>query len=275
MNKISLGTSSIFPLSLETSFAIAHEAGYDGVEVMITNDPKTRNISCLKSLEEKYSISVTSFHAPVLLLTHFVWGTNPETKLQKTAELAANMGSDTVVVHPPFSWQNKYSLNFLKTVNKISLNTGVIIGVENMFPWGLRGKEMKAYSPSWEEIIQHFPKITFDFSHAALAGWDSLQVTKNLGDKLHHIHLCDGFGWNNQKDRKKVFDEHLPPGFGNQPVKETLNFLASQKWNGHIVSEINTRKFKGFTEKVEVLKNAADFARKAINSTSLSSIQNT
>jgi sugar phosphate isomerase/epimerase len=264
MNLIGLGTSSVFPAKLEESFAIAKEAGYDGLEIMITNDKQTRDSNYIKSLVEKYSLPVISFHAPVLLLTHFVWGTDPEVKLQKSAELAAEMDSDTVVVHPPFSWQGKYSVDFLKIVEKISNDTGVHIGVENMFPWRMRGKEVKAYKPSWEEIISVTPKITLDFSHAALAGLDSLAVAENLGDKLHHIHLCDGIGKSNPEEKDKIFDEHLPPGLGNQPVAKTLTMLAGKSWNGHVVAEINTRKYRGRDAKIAVLKETTDFARNAL-----------
>lgn len=264
MNLVGLGTSSVFPAKLEECFSIAQEAGYDGVEIMITNDKQTRDSDYIKTLVEKYSMPVLSFHAPVLLLTHFVWGTDPEVKLQKSAELAAEMSSDTVVVHPPFSWQGKYSLDFLQIVEKISKNTGVHIGVENMFPWRLRGKEVKAYKPSWQEIIDTTPKITLDFSHAALSGLDSLAIANEIGDQLHHIHLCDGIGKSNPDEKDKIFDEHLPPGLGNQPVAETLTMLSSKNWKGHVVAEINTRKYKGRAAKVEVLRETATFARNAL-----------
>lgn len=264
MNKIGLGSSSVFPLELEECFAIAKEAGYDGVEVMITNNKLTRDAGYLKSLEDKYSIPVISFHAPVLLLTHFVWGTDPEVKLRKTAELAAQMDSDTVVVHPPFSWQGKYSVDFLQIVDNISADTGVVIAVENMFPWRVRGREMKAYKPSWEEIVDTTPKLTLDFSHAALAGWDSLAVAKELGDQLHHIHLCDGVGSSDPDAKAKIFDEHLMPGKGTQPVAETLTFLSDTGWTGHVVAEINTRKQRTRDDKIKVLAETAQFARDAL-----------
>ena len=265
MNKIGLGTSSVFPLKLEESFHIAKEAGYDGLEIMITNDKQTRDEAYLDSLVQKYQLPVLSFHAPVLILTHFVWGTDPEVKLRKTAELAAKMNSDTVVVHPPFSWQGSYSNNFLNIVDNISSETGVTIGVENMFPWKLKGKQVEAYKPSWTEIVNTTPKITLDFSHAALSGLNSLQLVQEFGEKLHHIHLCDGFGISNPGVKDKIFDEHLPPGYGNQPVKETLQVLAENNWTGHVVAEVNTRKQRTKDAKIAILKETVDFARNALN----------
>jgi len=242
---------------------MAKDANYDGVEVMISNDKDTRDIQVLKKLEDKYQMPVLSFHAPVLLLTHFVWGTDPEVKLAKSAELARDMGADTVVVHPPFAIQKKYSTVFLPLVKALEERTGVKIAVENMFPWKIQGREAVAYKPSWQDITDITANITLDFSHAALSGLDSVETVRRLGEKVSHIHLCDGFGTKTKKgvEKDKIFDEHLPPGAGNQPVKETLRLLADSNWHGSIVSEINTRKYKTYEDKRVVLAEAVEFTR--------------
>ena len=267
--KLGLSTSSVFPLKLEDTFRMARDSGYDGVEVMITSNKDSRDISTLRSLEDKYQLPILSIHAPVLILTHFVWGTDPEVKLIKTAELAKLLGSETVVVHPPFSFQTKYAADFLALAKTIEDTIGVDIAVENMFPWKIRGRQAVAYKPSWNEIVEEATHITLDFSHAALSGINSLNEAKRMGDRLTHIHLCDGFGTKTKRsgeETDKVFDEHLPPGFGNQPVAETLQYLADTGWDGNIVSEINTRKYKTWEEKRKVLADSANFARDIFSS---------
>jgi sugar phosphate isomerase/epimerase len=265
MNKIGFSTSCTFPSSLDKSFQIGKEAGYDGIEIMITNDKFTRDVNYLKMLEDKYELPILSFHAPTLLLTHFVWSTDPQVKLHRTAELAAEVGADTVVVHPPFAWQGVYSEHFLEIVEDITEDTSVAIAVENMFPWRVRGREMKAYKPSWDNIVETTPFITLDFSHAALSGWDSLEVAQTLGSKLRHIHLCDGVGTSNPDEKDKVFDEHLLPGQGNQPVKETLQYLKNKNWDGHIVAEINTRKARSKAERLKMLKDTLNWTRNVLD----------
>lgn len=264
MTTVGLSTSSVYPLGLEETFRYAKDAGYDGVEVMVSQNTDTRTPEKLNALADKYGMPVLSIHAPVLLLTHFVWGKDPEMKLWKSAELAQKTHASTVVVHPPFFWQNEYSENFLDIVEKISTETGVEIAVENMFPWKYKSKEVQAYSPTWEEITQKAAALTLDFSHAALAGLDSYEVVKTLGERVRHIHLCDGTGKiENVKD--KIFDEHLTPGEGNQPVAETLQLLASRGWNGHVVVEVNTRKIRKADQRLKVLKESANFARQHLN----------
>lgn len=260
MIKIGLSTSSVYPLGLEEAFRLAKKVGYDGVEVMVTQNSSTRDTHSLIQLSKKYGMEILSIHAPVLLLTHFVWGKDPEHKLWKSAYLAKSVNAPTVVVHPPFNWQNGYSKNFLSIVETIQHETGVEIAVENMFPWKLKNREVAAYSPSWEIIEEQAKAITIDFSHAALTGENSLDMVKRIGERVRHIHLCDGTGpVTDEKD--KIFDEHLLPGQGNQPVAETLQLLKKEGWGGSIVAEINTRKVRGETNRVKLLTDTLNFAR--------------
>lgn len=260
MNKIGLSTSSVYPGTVEDTFRLAKDAGYDGIEVMISQNPITRSIPELKKLTKKYDLPILSIHAPVLVLTHFVWGRDPKQKLYLSAKFAEELGASTVVVHPPFSWQKEYATEFLNAVNEFSKITGVEIAVENMFPWKVRNRTINAYAPSWEQITLHSKAITLDFSHAALAGKNSLEMARKLGKKLRHIHLCDGATNTGTKD--KIFDQHLAPGYGTQPVAETLNYLANKNWDGHVVAEVNTRKYRSHPERLRVLTETRLFAER-------------
>lgn len=258
MIKIGLSTSSVYPLPLDQTFSLAASLGFDGVEVMVTRDKRTQDAGQLRHLEELYGVPVLSIHAPVLLLTHFVWGTNPRTKLAKSAELARDVGASTVVVHPPFRWQKGYATNFMRIVREISAEFGVTISVENMFPWKMSGKNVGAYLPGYDITEYDCDAVTLDFSHAALSGQDAMQLARAVGDRLSHVHLCDGTGVG---EDGKVFDEHLLPGKGGQPVAEVLDMLARSGWQGHVIAEVNTRKAKNERERVEMLRETLEFGR--------------
>ncbi|WGD38151.1 sugar phosphate isomerase/epimerase [Lysinibacter sp. HNR] len=264
MIRLGLSTSSVYPLDLPNGFRLAREAGFDGVEVMVTRDVRTQNVTSLSELSDRYELPILSVHAPVLLLTHFVWGTDPRVKLEKTAELARGLQTDTVVVHPPFRWQADYAKNFLEIVEEISQRYEVRIAVENMFPWRVKGKSVKAYSPSWDITQFDCDATTLDFSHAALSGQDAFELMTTLGRRLKHIHLCDGSG---SLDEGKVFDEHLLPGKGNQPVAQVLAALAASGWSGNVVAEVNTRKAKTPEERLKMLIETREFAQQHTRST--------
>ncbi len=256
--RIGLSTSSVYPLSTEHAFRHAAAAGYDGVEVMVTRDEVTQSPDALSRLADRYGVPILSVHAPVLLLTHFVWGRDPRVKLERAAGLAQALDAPTVVVHPPFRWQAGYAEDFLGIVRSTASATEVEIAVENMFPWKLAGRSVAAYSPGWDPSRMDCDAVTLDFSHAALSGVDTLGFAEECGPRLRHVHLCDGSG---ALDDSSVFDEHLLPGHGTQPVAEVLQLLAGQSWSGSIVAEVNTRKARGDGERAALLAETLDFAR--------------
>lgn len=270
MIRIGLSTSSVYPLGLEQTFALAASIGYDGVEVMVTRDKRTQDPAALRHLSELYGVPVLSIHAPVLLLTHFVWGTDPKTKLERSAQLAAAVGADTVVVHPPFRWQKDYATRFMQIVRETSAATGVTIAVENMFPWSLSGKSIEAYLPGWDITAFDCDAVTLDFSHTALSGQDAAEVAAQVGDRLRHVHLCDGSA---SLDDGTVFDEHLLPGHGKQPVAEVLRSLAARGWSGSVVAEVNTRKANDSEHRVAMLRETLAFAREHTAQTHLGAWQ--
>lgn len=258
MIRIGMSTSCVFPWSTERAFAMAKLAGFDGIEVMVTRDPVTQDAAALAQLSRRYQLPVLSVHAPVLLLTQFVWGRNPRVKLERSAELARALGATAVVVHPPFRWQAEYVAQFVQIVGETTSHYGVDIAVENMFPWTLKGASVAAYSPGWDPLLMDCDAVTLDFSHAALSGRDGLEMAIRLGPRLRHLHLCDGSG---SVAEGRVFDEHLPPGAGSQPVAETLHWLARENWDGAVIAEVNTRAAHGEAARLAMLRRTLEFAR--------------
>jgi sugar phosphate isomerase/epimerase len=258
MISIGMSTSCAFPLGLEAGFRLGRIAGYDGIEVMVTNDSATQTAGSLLALRDKYSMPILAIHAPVLLLTTNVWGRDPGVKLLRSAELAASVGARSVVVHPPFRWQAEYATNFERIVREVHQQTGIEICVENMFPWKIAGKSLKAYAPSPDPLDLDVDHMTLDFSHASLSGRDSLEMAMAMGDRLRHIHLCDG---TKSADEGNIFDEHLAPGRGTQPVAETLQYLANNGWDGQIVAEVVTHKVRDPKKKLALLIETVAFAR--------------
>ncbi|WP_405217713.1 sugar phosphate isomerase/epimerase family protein [Agrococcus sp. Ld7] len=257
MIPVGLSTISVFPKGVEDGFRLSREAGYDGVEVMVTTDSKTRNAEKLLEFADRYEQPITAIHAPVVLLTSFVWGRDPFVKLDRSAELAVSVGAPTVVVHPPFRWQGKYSRTFTDAVRATEHKHGVEVAVENMFPWAAGGIDRQAYLPGIDPSEMDVDHATLDFSHCALAKRDSMQLALDLGDRLRHLHLTDGVAG----EEGRVFDEHLLPGHGNEPVAEVLQMLARQQWTGQVIAEIKTRQARSERDRLRLLVETVEFAR--------------
>lgn len=251
---VGLSSSSVFPLGTEDCFRIAEHIGYDGVEVMVSIDKSSRDVAVLDAFSREYHQPILSLHAPTLFFLQHVWGLDPWVKIERTAQMAAELGCPTVVAHPPFRWQRKYAHEFVEGVATIEREYGVAIAVENMYPWRLGVREAMLYLPDHDPSDQDYAHITLDLSHAATAGDDILAMVEAAGDRLAHVHMCDGSG-------RSTKDEHLPPGEGNQPCAEVLRRLANRGWSGSIILEVSTRGRRGPTTREDVLRQSLLFTR--------------
>jgi sugar phosphate isomerase/epimerase len=230
-----LSTASVYPESVAHGFEYAARLGYDAVEVMVSIDSVSQDPDKVRRLRDYHEVPVCAVHAPCLLITQRVWGTDPWVKLEMSAEMAHDLDADVVVVHPPFRWQREYSAGFVEGIARLEEQTGIAFAVENMYPWRATSRrEMDVYQPQWDPSLEEYANATIDLSHAATARSDPIEMAKRLGPRLRHVHMTDGSG--------SAKDEHLVPGRGNQPCGELLEYLAENDFTGHIVAEINTRK---------------------------------
>ncbi len=252
--RVTLSTASVYPEGCASAFATAARLGYDGVEVMVWTDPLTREAGALRRLAEHHGVPVLSVHAPTLLVTQRVWGTDPWQKVDRSVGLAQELGADTVVLHPPFRWQREYARGFTDGVALRERDSGTRLAVENMYPWraASRSREVEAYLPHWDPVPQAYDHVTVDLSHTAAAGSDAMEMVRRLGSRLTHLHLADGSG--------APRDEHLVPGRGTQPCGEVLETLAGAGYSGNVVVEVSTRRADPLQRELD-LAEALAFAR--------------
>jgi sugar phosphate isomerase/epimerase len=250
---VALSTASTYPESTATAFEMAARLGFDGLEVMVWNDPVSQDTEALRRLSDHHGVPVLAIHAPCLLVTQRVWGTDPWDKLVRAKEHAEGLGASTVVVHPPFRWQREYARAFVDGVARMADETDVRFAVENMFPWRARTREITAYAPGWDVVDEDYRHVTLDLSHTAVSGQDALDMTGTLGDRLAHVHLADGSG--------SMKDEHLVPGRGAQPCADVLERLAERGFSRTVVLEVNTRRASGREEREADLAEGLAFTR--------------
>ncbi len=250
---VALSTSSVFPDGTAAAFEVASRLGYDGVEIMVMTDAVSQDPVALRRLSDHYAVPILSVHAPCLLVTQRVWGTDPWGKLVRARDAAEELGASTVVVHPPFRWQREYAREFVAGLARMEGETPIRFAVENMYPWRAGSREVKAYSPGWDVRDEDYPHTTLDLSHTAVSGSNALEMARDLGDRLAHIHLADGSG--------SARDEHLIPGRGTQPCGELLTELSARGFDGTVVVEVSTRSAADRATREAELAEALAFAR--------------
>jgi sugar phosphate isomerase/epimerase len=251
--RVGLSTASVYPESTATAFEIATRLGYDGVEVMVWTDPVSQDAEALRRLSDYHGVPILAVHAPCLVITQRVWGTEPWVKLERARAAAERLGAGTVVVHPPFRWQRDYARGFRQGIERLAGETAVTFAVENMFPLRVRGREVSAYAPDWDPTTEPHQAYTLDLSHTAVSHSDAVELMDTMGDRLAHVHIADGSG--------AAKDEHLVPGRGTQPCGELLERLAARGFGGSVVVEVNTRRTADRAEREADLAEALAFTR--------------
>lgn len=230
--KVALSTMSTYPESVARAFELAVTTGYDGIEVMVWTDAVSQDVDALLRLRDRYGLPVLAIHAPCLVVTQRVWGSEPWGKLERSAQVARALGADTVVVHPPFRWQRGYARDFVGGLHSLGDNTGLRFAVENMFPLRVGARAVSGYGTDWNPVCDGHRHLTLDTSHTSVSGTDPLALLAEMGDRLAHVHIADGTGLR--------VDEHLVPGRGTQPCAEVLEGLAERGYAGTVVVEIST-----------------------------------
>jgi sugar phosphate isomerase/epimerase len=251
--KVGLSTASVYPESTASAFEIAARLGYDGVEVMVWTDPVSQDVEALRRLSDYHGVPILAVHAPCLVITQRVWGTDPWVKLVRARAAAERLGAKAVVVHPPFRWQRDYARQFRAGIDRMAGETAVRFAVENMFPLRVRGREVSAYAPDWDPTTEPHRAYTLDLSHTATSHSDATELLETMGDRLAHLHIADGSGASK--------DEHLVPGRGTQPCGEVLERLAARRFPGSVVVEVNTRRVADREEREADLAEALAFTR--------------
>jgi sugar phosphate isomerase/epimerase len=274
---VGLSTASVYPENTEAAFRYSAEIGYDGVELMIWAESISQDTEGVRELSRKYGVPVMAVHAPCLLISQRVMGSDPVMKLERSAQMAVDLGARTVVVHPPFRWQRRYAEGFLDQVADLEEKYQVQVAVENMFPLradgffigrkegpaarllrrGGPGLAVSAFAPSYDPTKSDFAHYTLDLSHTATAGMDARALALRMGSRLCHLHLTDGTG--------EAHDEHLVPGEGTQPCAEVCQQLVRRGIDFQTVLEINTQSARTPEQRAAKLAKALDFARVHVN----------
>ena len=228
-------SAAFFARPLAETFRLVAEAGYQGVEVMVTKDPASQDPRQMRALAKEYGLTIGALHAPSLLLTRKVWGTDPIGKIDRALEVAQDAEIPVVVTHPPYRWQWAYRRWIEDHLPDLAQHTGVTLAIENMFPLRMGERGVTFHANQDLDDLEGLPDLVLDTSHAAVAQHDLLDVRRRFGDRLRHVHLSDNAG--------KGWDSHLPPGEGVLALDAFLSELAVHGYRGSVSLEVDLRRY--------------------------------
>ena len=230
-------TGPFYMLPLGQVFEAFSKAGFDAAEVMVTSERASQDPSVLTALAEDFGITIPAIHAPFLLLTRSVYSSDPFEKVNRSVELAHQIGARTVVAHPAYRWQLRFGQWLEADLAEFNRSEDINLAVENMFPVWIRGRGVSFHRSMGIEDMRKFPSVVLDTSHAAVTGVDILRAYDELADRITHIHLSNNHGSGR--------DSHAPLAQGVLPIGAFLGRLAETEYAGTITLELDIRPWAG------------------------------
>jgi sugar phosphate isomerase/epimerase len=247
-------TGPFFMFSLEETFELIAEAGFDGAELMIMQDRLSQDPHRLGALAARYGVPVPAIHGPFLVATWLVFGTDPKGKIERCLRFAETAKVSTVVIHPPYRWQTGYAAWLDEAIPRIREETGVTIAVENMFPINVNGRSLRFFSGIAASELARWPSLVLDTSHLAVAGGDLMAAWDELAERVVHLHVSNNDG--RGRDTHGLLDR------GVLPIPEFLEEVGAAGFGGAVTLELDVRTWADDRPALlEVLRENLDIAR--------------
>ena len=252
--KLIASTAPFFLRPVHEAFRGISDAGFTGVEVMVTHDETTQDAGRLVRAASGFGLTVEAIHTPSLLLTRRVWGPDPVAKVTRAIETASDAGAPVVVAHPPYRWQHGYRTWLDQEMPFLAERAGVTVAMENMFT--VRARKLKG-PRLHDDDLDGYAKVTLDTSHAAVAGHDPIEAAAESGARLAHVHLSNNSG--------KGWDSHLPVYEGVLPIAGLLDHLESSGYEGAVSLELDLRRWMDSPAELSaVLRRNKEFCTAAL-----------
>ena len=233
---IQCSTGPFWAYELERAMDALAEAGFRDIELMVTRDPRTQEPDLPGRLARERGLTIASIHAPFLVLTKTVWGTDPLGKIRRGTEMCSALGCSSMIVHPPYLWEREYANWLLHEAEGHAAETGIYVAVETMYPKWVAGRQLRVHR--WldpKDLYDACHVVALDTSHLTVARRDILDGFHQLLPKLVHIHLS-----NNAGDGR---DGHLEIEKGILPLDRFLDEVRRSRYSGAISLELAVRQY--------------------------------
>ncbi len=244
--KLSLSTGSIYIYPLRSIFNIAKEAGFAGVELVVSPEVEWRGGSYVRHLAESYGLTIFSLHPPIL---PFPGWSDYCAVVPRLIDLALEAGAGYAVLHPPkvrslADDRGRSCVEALRAGLRRTAGADLRIALENraFFRSSDRRyalgdlRELRAFAD------QFGLPLVLDTSHAATSSYSLAEAYRILADRLVNVHFSDMRSppWPlNVHYLHTYLKHHQMPGQGRLPLADLLGRLAADGYCGLITFEIS------------------------------------
>lgn len=270
---LSISTASLYGISPGRFCALAAEAGFDGIELVLGPRTPLRRCEQVARMARDNGLVVCSVHESLAAgrLIH----RSPAALLADAAEAAARSGTPLVVVHPPgtHGWWHPHASAWLEALLKArdaSRIQGVSITVEN--PGHYVPDDSHKVLAQLGDLVafcqRHTLGMTLDTCHVGTTGEtlaDAWKLAEDLVQNVHVSDLCSPEGMVGNGLARKLAHEHRFPGEGGLPLDSFLGQIHREGYRGPVTMEVSAIALGGWGVQrwLERLASLASWARHA------------
>jgi sugar phosphate isomerase/epimerase len=244
--KLSLSTGTLYVYPLGTVFRWAREAGFDGVELVVSPEAIVRGGDSVRRMATAAGVEILTVHPTVVPLPGW---RERHGGMEPTLQLAHEAGAGVAVMHTPrvHSLEEAAGLAFRQRIEAWQARFaggGLRLAVENK---AIHHEGQRAYALSVLERLRAFADrydlgLVLDTTHAGTAGDDLLQARQLFDGRLANVHVSD---WGGRIGRlplprvRSVLSEHRFPGSGDLALVPLLADLAGDGYDGPLTLEVS------------------------------------
>lgn len=243
---INLSTACLIPLPLATTLPLAAEAGYDGVELVLSGEVARLGASKALSLASQHGLNVHTVHQPLM-----AWGRWRllVARAEAAVRLALELGCKAAVIHSPLAYHYRAPcvqewIVAVERCVRLAEGSAVQVALENP-PYAAHAGRLPILSDPLELMgfaREHDLAVTLDTCHAGTARLDLVAAYQALRGRLVNVHLSDQRASAPQLARGRlasVLTDHQMPGVGGLALHDLVQRLAQDGYKGPLTVEVN------------------------------------
>ncbi len=241
-------TGSLYTYGLARCFAVAADAGFDGIELMVDDRWDTRQPGYLQALIDRYGLPVQAVHCPLRPVQG--WPAGKVETIEHTVRLAQALGTSIVVHHLPMrvgiiilliqgrrrllpipGWHpDRIYRNWIagEDYRELQKRSGVKLCIENMPAWRAFGRRWNGFHWNSPDRLVEFATLTLDTTHLGTWGLEPADVYTQWRRSVAHVHLSNFNG-----------REHRRPEVGHLDLARFIGALVADGYRGSVTLELS------------------------------------
>lgn len=212
------------------------KSGVDGIELLITSNTNDKDLGKISKMIKELNLNIFSIHQPLSTIFNI-----SILEINNLCRIAKKMSAKIVVLHINVIGKQIFDKKYIIKLKELEKDYNIKIGIENS------PKSILTFFNRYYYQKEKFIKlingnnlnITFDVTHLAQVGGNIVSFYQENKNRIVNIHLSDYKKNLKNKILLMGTDTHLPIGKGTLPIKDFLQTLKKNNYNGVITMEIN------------------------------------